>query len=191
MAAVIFYATAPKIWLRQHLETVVSGCRKLLDAFVSSRMQRAVAEVQEVSPRQSRPPHPDAPADRSETPVVQLGPLDPNVLSDAIPAFFIGRNKAGLWVAREANGRIGGIFLLKNSALGFARAQSEMAGCATVFPSERFELDLEYHGNPFAALLVPPMQSATEFWCWIGGIGNSISNAAKRTSGTLSRYGRD
>lgn len=37
----------------------------------------------------------------------------PALLSEAIPLFFIGRNKDGLWVAREADGRIGGIFLLK------------------------------------------------------------------------------
>ena len=29
-----------------------------------------------------------------------LGPIDPDVISAAIPTFFIGRNKAGLWVAR-------------------------------------------------------------------------------------------
>jgi len=180
MAAITFNVTTRKIWLQQQLETMFSGCRKLLDAFVSKRMRRAVAVTQEVSPRQSQPPQPEVPADRSETSVVQLGPLDPNVLSDAIPAFFIGRNKAGLWVAREANARIGGIFLLKNSALGFARAQSETAGCATVFPSERFELDLENHGNPFAAQLVPLMQFAIDLWCWIGKIGEVIRSATRK-----------
>jgi len=32
-------------------------------------------------------------------------PLDPGVVSEAIPAFFIGRNKDGFWVAREVKGR--------------------------------------------------------------------------------------
>jgi hypothetical protein len=36
---------------------------------------------------------------------------DSGVLSESIPLFFIARNRAGLWVAREAKGRTGGIFL--------------------------------------------------------------------------------
>jgi hypothetical protein len=78
---------------------------------------------------------------------VALKPLDPDVVSTAIPAFFIGRNGAGLWVAREANGRIGGLFLFKNSAVDFANHQSAPVRCALVFPTETFELDVENHGN--------------------------------------------
>jgi len=33
---------------------------------------------------------------------------DPRVLSASIPLFFIGRNKYGFWVARAAEGRVGG-----------------------------------------------------------------------------------
>jgi hypothetical protein len=40
-------------------------------------------------------------------------PLDPGAVSDAIPAFFIGRNREGFWVARESRGRIGGLFLFE------------------------------------------------------------------------------
>ena len=74
--------------------------------------------------------------------------LDAGIVSDAIPAFFIGRNKDGFWIAREARGRIGGIFLLEASAVSFARTQAGPGGCATIFPTERFELDLENNGNP-------------------------------------------
>jgi hypothetical protein len=88
----------------------------------------------------------------SATVIAQFQPLDPGIVNEAIPAFFIGRNKEGFWVARDAKGRIGGIFLLENSALSFARRNSGPAGCATIFPSERFELDLENNGNP---LIVP------------------------------------
>ena len=80
-------------------------------------------------------------------------PLDPGIVNAAIPAFFVGRNAQGFWVARDARGRIGGIFLLERSALSFARRNSEPAGCATIFPSERFELDLENSGNPLVAQL--------------------------------------
>jgi hypothetical protein len=79
----------------------------------------------------------------------QFQPLDPGIVNDEIPAFFIGRNMEGFWVARDARGQIGGIFLLETSALSFAKKNSEPAGCATIFPSERFELDLENSGNPF------------------------------------------
>jgi hypothetical protein len=74
-------------------------------------------------------------------------PLDPGIVHDEIPAFYIGRNIEGFWVARDVNGRIGGIFLLEHSALSFARKNSLPSGCATIFPSERFELDLENSGN--------------------------------------------
>jgi hypothetical protein len=86
-------------------------------------------------------------------PTAQFQPLDPGVVSEAIPAFFIGRNKEDLWVARDAKGRIGGIFLLENSALSFAKKHSRPGGCATIFPSHRFELDRENNGNPLAPQL--------------------------------------
>jgi hypothetical protein len=87
-------------------------------------------------------------------------PLDASIVSDAIPAFFIGRNRDGFWVARDAKGRIGGLFLLKASAVSFARAQSRLRGCATIFPTDRFELDLKNDGNPLIPLLRPLMRLA-------------------------------
>jgi hypothetical protein len=104
------------------------------------------------------------PADRTETPAVKFEALDPSIVSDAIPAFFIGRNGDGFWVAREATGRIGGLFLLKSSALSFAREQSWPSGCAMIFPAEQFELDLENKGNQFAPHLEPLMRRTTNFW---------------------------
>jgi hypothetical protein len=104
------------------------------------------------------------PGDRAETPSVKFEALDPSIVSDAIPAFFIGRNGAGFWVAREATGRIGGLFLLKSSALSFAREQSWPGGCAMIFPTERFELDLENSGNTFARHLSPLVRRATGLW---------------------------
>ena len=81
-----------------------------------------------------------------------LRPLDPDVLSAAIPAFFIGRNKDGLWVARAADGRAGGLFLFKSSAIDFANRHCAPARCALVFPDETFELDVDNRGNPLVAL---------------------------------------
>jgi hypothetical protein len=82
-------------------------------------------------------------------------PLNSGIVSEAIPQFFIGRNKEGFWVARDAKGKSGGLFLFENSALSFARRNSLPAGCATIHPSERFELDLENAGNPLVAQLGP------------------------------------
>jgi hypothetical protein len=146
MAAVIFNSEHRKDAARARPNAGIAAVRAVLDAFVSNRLRHAAAQSShgfDASP-------PD-PASRE----VRLQPLDPNVVNPAIPAFFIGRNHAGLWVAREAKGRIGGIFLLKSSALAFARAQSEPAGCAMIFQSERFELDLQNNGNRFASWLTP------------------------------------
>lgn len=82
-------------------------------------------------------------------------PIDPTVISASIPAFFIGRDRDGLWLARDARGENGGIFLFRSSALAFARRAAGSAGCATVFLSEPFELDVENHGNPLAGYLKP------------------------------------
>jgi len=77
----------------------------------------------------------------------------PGAFSESIPLFFIGRNKVGLWVAREAEGRVGGIFLFRESAMRFAGKDSLPAGCATMFLAERIELDVENRGNPLVAWL--------------------------------------
>jgi hypothetical protein len=80
-------------------------------------------------------------------------PLDPGILNAAIPAFYIGRDADGFWLARDARGESGGAFLLKNSALAFAKRMSRPTGCATIFLYERFELDLENQGNPLLPYL--------------------------------------
>jgi hypothetical protein len=94
------------------------------------------------------------------TVTAQFQPLDPGILNQAIPAFFIGRNQQGFWIARDASGQIGGIFLLESSALSFAKRNSRPTGCATIFPFERFELDLENKGNRFAVQLGSLIHSA-------------------------------
>jgi hypothetical protein len=76
---------------------------------------------------------------------------DASALSEAIPLFYIGRNKNGLWVVREAEGRSGGLFFLKQSAVHFARRQGEPAGCAMMFLDEPIELDAASQGSRFAS----------------------------------------
>jgi hypothetical protein len=77
----------------------------------------------------------------------------PDVLSEAIPVVFIGRNRDGFWVARDADGKFGGLFWRKGSALHFAKTNAGPAGCAALFPQARFELDLENGGNPLVSCL--------------------------------------
>jgi hypothetical protein len=87
---------------------------------------------------------------------------DSGVLSDTIPFFFIGRNKRGLWIVREAEGRTGGIFLFKRSALRFAARASAPIGYATMQLTERFELDVENHGNPLASWLDRALRNVSQ-----------------------------
>jgi hypothetical protein len=70
-----------------------------------------------------------------------------------IPLFFIGRSRNGFWLAREAQGRIGGMFFLRRSALRFAQEASAPHGCATMFLAKTFELATWNGGNPLAGWL--------------------------------------
>jgi hypothetical protein len=86
---------------------------------------------------------------------------DPGVLSEAIPLFFIGRNQNQLWVAREAEGRKGSVFLFKGSALRFAARHSAPAGCASMFLGDRFDLDVANEGGWLAAGIDALLRAAT------------------------------
>jgi hypothetical protein len=78
---------------------------------------------------------------------------DPSIISNAIPLFFIARNRDGLWVAREAEGCNGGIFVFRRSAHRFANREAGVGGCATMYLGDIFELDIENRGNPCAILM--------------------------------------
>jgi hypothetical protein len=107
-------------------------------------------------------------------------PLDPGIVCETIPAFFIGRNKDGFWVARDAKGRIGGLFLLEASALSFARNKSRPEGCATIYPSERIELDLENNGNSFLPQLIWLERLAMRGRLRMAAFINNVLEAVKR-----------
>jgi hypothetical protein len=82
-------------------------------------------------------------------------PRRPNlhVLSESIPLFYICQNSHGFWVARDAEGRAGGLFLRRESALRFARKRSEPTGCAMMLLDAPTELDVENQGNRIAVPL--------------------------------------
>ena len=104
------------------------------------------------------------PIDQPASVTTSFQPLDPGIVNETIPAFFIGRNKDGFWLARDVRGKLGGIFLFESSALSFARRNSRPSGCATIFPSERFELDLENQGNPLIVHLGPLVRLVMRGW---------------------------
>ena len=153
------------------LEAVLMAVGEKFDVFVSYQVQQRAAEAEP-----ARTP-PDNEFAGTGTP---FRPLDAGIVSDAIPAFFIGRNSDGFWAARDVKGRIGGLFLLKASAVSFARTQSGPAGCATIFPNDRFELDLKNSGNPLAPCLRPLIRLALHLQHLAIGIVAQITAAIER-----------
>jgi hypothetical protein len=125
------------------------------------------------------------PIDQLTTVTTPFQPLDPGIVNEAIPAFFIGRNKDGFWLARDVKGKLGGMFLLESSALSFARRHSRPLGCATIFPAERFELDLENQGNALAAHLGPLMRLASHGRQRVAAVVGKIAEAIGRRSQDL------
>jgi hypothetical protein len=106
-----------------------------------------------------REPRPDAGGTAVQFPTRP----DCRVLSESIPLFFIARNKNGLWVAREAEGRSSGIFLFKRSALRFAQENSAPTGCATMVLGERLELDVANHGHSLVMWLNTVLRTLGSF----------------------------
>jgi hypothetical protein len=148
MATIAFNTAQRKA---ERLEAVLTAVGEKFDVFVSYQLQQASAEAE---------PARILANDELARGATPFKPLDAGVVSDAFPAFFIGRNGEGFWVARDAKGRIGGLFLRKVSAISFARTQSRPAVCATIFPTGRFELDLEDNGNPLIPCLRPLVRLA-------------------------------
>jgi hypothetical protein len=76
---------------------------------------------------------------------------DPDVLNASIPVFYVGRNADGLWVARKADASSGGVFLLKCSAMRFARQARPPFAAAIITLTDGVELDIANSGNRYAA----------------------------------------
>ena len=156
----------PAQWIAARLKAVSATMRSVIDSYVSYRMQTSASQAEHVR----RPVAGTAKAGSSTVVPAQdpachaLQPLDPGTISDAIPAFFVGRNNDGLWAAREAKGEIGGLFVFKESAVSFARQQSGSAGCAIIFPAERFELDVANSGNPLSPIMGRLIRLAHGLW---------------------------
>jgi hypothetical protein len=61
-------------------------------------------------------------------------------LNEAIPLVAIGRNRAGLWVARDCDSSIGRAFIFKGSAVRFAKRMKRPGACALMFVNDGLEL---------------------------------------------------
>jgi hypothetical protein len=85
---------------------------------------------------------------------------DINILNETIPLFYIGQNRKGLWVVREAEGRSGGLFIFRRSAVRFAHEQSEASGCGLMFLNKPLELDIDNRGSDFVEPLAAAMDAA-------------------------------
>jgi len=144
--------------LAARLKAMAAAAGAVIDSYVNYRMQTSASEAEHVRRQMAGIAKPASlthsellsATDIENETERALQPLDPGTISDVIPAFFVGRNHDGLWVAREAKGAIGGMFLFKDSATSFARRHAGSIGSATIFPPERFELDLANSGNPLA-----------------------------------------
>ncbi len=86
---------------------------------------------------------------------------DLTVLNETIPLFYIAQNSHGFWMAREAEGRCGGEFLLRRSAVRFAQQKSAPVGCAMMFLNEAFELDIANEGSRLVEPLISTIDTAT------------------------------
>ncbi|WP_213769451.1 hypothetical protein [Bradyrhizobium sp. dw_78] len=120
-----------------------------MNAMTYRKKIKGAASGQELS---SEPLTPDTIAKCKRSAAARFQRPGPDILNETIPVFFIGRNQNGFWVARDAEGKFGGLFWSRVAALRFA-SSVRPGGCATVFPQARFELDIGNAGNPLISWL--------------------------------------
>jgi hypothetical protein len=110
---------------------------------------------------------------------------DASIINESIPLFYIGQNKKGRWVVREAEGRSGGLFLFKQWAVRFARRQSEPFGCAIMFLAEPIELDIDSQGR--CAGPIPSAKSPSHPPSFVGNFAMTFADVWRRFAALVSR----
>jgi hypothetical protein len=110
---------------------------------------------------------------------------DASIINESIPLFYIGQNKKGRWVVREAEGRSGGLFLFKQWAVRFARRQSEPFGCAIMFLAEPIELDIDSQGR--YAGPIPSAKSSSYPPLSVGNFATTFVDVWRRFTALVSR----
>src|SRR5262245_52107343 len=80
---------------------------------------------------------------------------DAGILNEAIPLVAVGRNRAGLWIARDCDSSTGRAFIFKGSAIRFAKRMKAPGAYALMFVKEGLELacgDANANESPKAQL---------------------------------------
>src|ERR1700722_14077396 len=108
---------------------------------------------------------------------------DASIINESIPLFYIGQNKKGRWVVREAEGRSGGLFLFKQWAVHFARRQSEPFGCAIMFLAEPIELDIDSQGRCAGPIPSAKVSSPS----FVGNFAAALADVWRRFTALVSR----
>ena len=81
------------------------------------------------------------------------------------PVFMVGQNDRGQWVVQEQRGNCGGLFVSRDAALRFVRAENGYRQRAVVMVSDNLELNMAAHPRALfrhaaAADIVPQRRSA-------------------------------
>ena len=66
------------------------------------------------------------------------------------PLFMIGQDCRGNWVVKDQGGIRGGLFIDREAALRFVRAENGYRPREVVMVSEAFELDMSHHAPALA-----------------------------------------
>lgn len=78
------------------------------------------------------------------TTAVQSASFAPRPDNDNAPQlYYIGRNRAGRWVVRDATGRSGGVFIDRTQAIKFAMFENGRNPQAVIMVPGILELDLK------------------------------------------------
>lgn len=88
---------------------------------------------------------------------------DATVISEAIPLFYVSQNRSGFWLAREAEGRHGGLFVSKRSAVRFAQSRNRRLSCAIMILPAPIELDTPNQGSRTVACLAAIVAAADRY----------------------------
>lgn len=121
----------------------------------------------------------------------RLAPVDakalkrpgPEIVSPAIPLFFIGRDHDGFWIARDADGETGGLFLFRKSAVRFANESARARGWesgATMSVPQPFELDIENRGNALINILRSAKRLGLRLWSGAKHFASTIGRRARQ-----------
>ena len=135
----------------ERLEAVLTAVGEKFDVFVSYQLRQTAAEAE---------PARTLPATKLQAPPRRFGRLTP---ASSAMQFRHSSSAATATASGSPATRRGGSAGFSCSRLPQCRSQREQSGpvgCATIFPADRFELDLRNNGSPLIPFLRPLMRLA-------------------------------